>query len=116
MENIKKDLGSVRETKERKTYHVNITLDGNEEGQEPVELSYRFKEPTPIQFNRYVKELSKDTIKAAKNLVLSNIFAEDKEKLQEDLEKYPGLLLTITPKFMAMMGVTDNVTFHRIEH
>lgn len=116
MENLEKRTDKIQGMKERKTYKVAISLDGGDEGQDSVELSYRFKEPTPIQFNRYVKELSKDTIKAAKNLVLSNIFAEDKEKLQEDLEKYPGLLLTITPKFMAMMGVTDNVTFHRIEH
>lgn len=110
----KEKVEMIHTEKRRKTYRVNIVLENEEEGQDPIELGYRFNEPTPIQFNRYVKELAKDTLKAAKNLVLSNIFPEDKEKLLDDMEKYPGLLLTITPKFMGMMGVTDNITFHRI--
>ncbi len=107
---IKSDIGE----KEKKTYNVSIVLDSEDYGQDPVELKYRFKEPSPIQFNRYIKEMSKDVVKAGKNLVLSNVFAQDRDKLIDDMEKYPGLILTLTPKFMGMMGYTDNVTFHRI--
>ena len=109
-----KNFGTVKAEKEKKVYHVEVALEGIGDGDESISLSYRFKEPAPVQFNRYVKEVSKDLMKAAKNLLFSNVFPEDRDQLEQDCEKYPGLLLTISPKFLGMLGVTDNVSFHRI--
>lgn len=118
MDNItEKDriFGTVKEEKERKIYNVKLSLEGIEDQDETIFFSYKFKEPSPMQFNRYVKEVAKDTMKAAKNMLFSNVLPEDKEKLERDIENYPGLLLTISPLFLKMLGVTDNVTFHRIK-
>lgn len=119
MENMK-NIGTemVKETEEitkmnKKTYDVTVVLEDGVDGEENTEFSYGFKEPNPLQFTRYIKELHKDVVQASRNIVLANILAPDKERLQRDITEYPGMVITIANKFLAMLGFTDNVTFRR---
>ena len=113
MENMKNTANETVNNLEKKTYDVTVVLESSVENEDEKKFSYTFSEPKPGQFQRYIKEVSKNVVQASKNLVLSNIAQDEREKLIKDMEEYPGMVITIANKFLAMLGFTDNVTFRR---
>lgn len=111
-------MDQMKEIKEvqvenKKLYEVDVVLENMVEEEENRSFSYTFKQPNAMQFTRYIKEVSKDTLQASKNIVLSNVLIQDKERLEKDISEYPGIVITIAQRFLQMLGFTDNVTFRR---
>lgn len=106
-------METIKNTENKKIYDVAVVLENTVEGEEAKSFSFAFKEPTPAQFTRYLKELSKDVVQASKNIVLSNVLGDDRERLVKAMDEYPGIVITIAQRFLQMLGFTDNVTFRR---
>ena len=58
-------------------------------------------------YNRYVKTASKDMTGALKTFMFDAVVEESKAKLEEDLEEYPALAISVGEKLLSMMGFTD---------
>lgn len=88
-----------------KVYKIALTLQPDDETEVPV--SYFFKRPGNPSYNRYVKTASKDMTGALKTFMFDAVVEESKTKLEEDLEEYPALAISVGEKLLSMMGFTD---------
>ena len=61
-----------------------------------VELSLRFAKPTKMEIKRLQDVAGKNPTQAARNLLLATIHPDDKERLTEALEEYPGIATTFS--------------------
>lgn len=61
-----------------------------------IEITF---EPTKLAYNSYINDITmNDKIAPAVNFLRRTVLAEDKEKLNEILENYPGASLQIIEK------------------
>ena len=88
-----------------KVYKIAMTLHPDDETEVPVR--YFFKRPGNPRYNRYVKTASKDMTGALKTFMFDAVIEESKAKLEEDLEEYPALAISVGEKLLSMMGFTD---------
>jgi hypothetical protein len=72
------------------------------------DLEFRFKMPTAADQDRLMTELAKSKMKAFKNLCVGSVIEEDKVKLADSFEEYPGLPATIAEKLMKCLGFGDS--------
>jgi len=108
---LKKDL-NVEELKKKHGKIYEVTTEIEPEGEyETLELTYYFTKPKAASFNRYVKEVSKDAIRAMNNFVRDNIVEEQLADVEEKLEKYPALSLGVGEKLLTMLGLPKSTNF-----
>ena len=88
-----------------KVYKIAMTLHPDDETEVPVR--YFFKRLGNPSYNRYVKTASKDMTGALKTFMFDAVVEESKAKLEEDLEEYPALAISVGEKLLSMMGFTD---------
>lgn len=88
-----------------KVYKIAMTLHPDDETEVPVR--YFFKRPGNASYNRYVKTASKDMTGALKTFMFDAVVEESKAQLEEDLEEYPALAISVGEKLLSMMGFTD---------
>lgn len=78
------------------------------------EVEYFFRKPFTASFDRYIRTASKGMTKALKVFMQDNIVKEQEESLDEDLEKYPALALSVGQKLLEVLGYSDNVNLKKL--
>ena len=107
----KADRDAELRAKYGKVYSVGMTVFEDDETE--VELSYHFKRPSIASYDRYVKTLSQiGASKASKRL--DAVVDEDKEKLEADVEQYPGVAIAIGGKLTDILGLTNAVNLRKL--
>lgn len=76
-------------------------------GPDEVALSFRFRRPTSQQAERAQKMLLKKTGLAFRTLCLECVSPEEKSRLSEALEEYPGLATTFGGALLSSIGYGD---------
>lgn len=72
-----------------------------------VDVKYGFRRPNPQDVQRAQKGFLKDSGRAFTNLLMTCVKPEDKTRLQQDLETYPGLSTTFGGALMSSVGMGD---------
>ena len=93
-----------------KLYEVKTEIEPEGE-YESVELKYYFKKPKTPSFNRYIREVSKNSMKAMNNFIRDNIIEEQLSDIEDKLEKYPALGLGVGEKLLSMLGLPKSTNF-----
>lgn len=96
-----------------KLYEITVTVDEDDES-EGRSISFLFKKPSVISFNRYLKTASKDMAKATGVFVQDNIVEEQATALKKECDAYPALALGIGQKLLNALGLSDNINFRQI--
>ncbi|WP_347134075.1 DUF6848 family protein [[Clostridium] symbiosum] len=111
MEDIKKNeatqivnMGDELKAKYGKVYRVGATIDVDDETEKTVE--YFFKKPSTGSYDRYIKTTAQGATKALKIFLFDNVTDESKAALEDDLEEYPALSLSIGEKLLGMLGLS----------
>jgi hypothetical protein len=74
-----------------------------------VELKFRFAKPNKTQLRRLGDTVGKNSTQAFRDLLLSAIHPENKDKLLSALEEYPGIAVTFASALMKMVGVSTDL-------
>lgn len=104
----------IRETRDKyqkngiKLYTIIANL--AEDDDTDIEVEFLFKKPSNGSYDRYLKTVSTSMSKASKAFVMDNIIEEQKAELKEMLVDYPALAISISGKFMSMLGMADSVS------
>ena len=96
-----------------KIYEITVTVNEDDE-REGRNISFLFKKPSVISFNRYLKTASKDMAKATGVFVQDNIIEEQAATLKKECDAYPALALGIGQKLLNVLGLSDNINFKQI--
>ncbi|SKC68261.1 DUF6848 family protein [Maledivibacter halophilus] len=91
--------------KHGKIYLITTTV-VDEDG-EDKEVEFIFKKPSVLTYNRFIKDASKKPAQAFKNLVISGIIDEDRERLEKILEEFPAAASSIAKEYLRLMGLSD---------
>ncbi|PHS34898.1 MAG: hypothetical protein COA82_06620 [Alkaliphilus sp.] len=102
VEELKKKYG--------KLYEIKTEIEPRGE-YETVAMLFYFKKPKTSSFNRYIRDMSKDSIRAMNNFVRDNIIEEQLEEIESQLEKYPALGLGVGEKLLSMLGLPKTTNF-----
>lgn len=94
-------------------YEISVTVDEDDEN-EGRKLTFIFRKPNMLSFNRYLKTASKNMAASTITFTMDNIIEEQKENLREECEKYPGLALSLGGKLLSVIGLGDNVNFRKL--
>ena len=76
------------------------------EEESEVSISFHFSKPTEPQIKRLQNTAGKDASGAARNLLISTILPEQREKLKATLEDYPGLATTFSTALIKSAGIS----------
>lgn len=74
------------------------------DAEDEIQVAHRFKKPTVQRIDRTVTELRKSPTRAFKNLLTELIHPDEKDQLEENLKKYPGLPNTFGNAILTRMG------------
>ncbi len=96
-----------------KIYKITVMVDEDDEN-EGRSISFIFKKPSVISFNRYLKTASKDMAKATGVFVQDNIIEEQASALKKECDAYPALAIGIAQKLLSALGLSDNINFKQI--
>lgn len=107
-----KDEAARLKEKYGDTYRVAYTIEPDDETE--ISREYFFKRPTTASFDRYAKTSSKVGLKALKVFMLDSIVEESREQLENDLEKYPAMVLSLGEKLLTMMGFSQQVNLKQL--
>ncbi len=97
-------------SKKEKLYEIKAELTPCED-ETSIELVFKFKKPSVSSFDRYIKNVSKNSMKAMKTFIQDNIIEEQQAELEENLDKYPALALGIGEKLLTMLGLPKDTNF-----
>lgn len=81
---------------------------------EEKELEFVFKQPGPKDYDRFIMDSSKKPSAAFKNLLISSIVDEQRNELEEALEKYPAVAASLASQLLKLMGLSDNVNLKKL--
>lgn len=87
-------------------YRLDLTLAPDDDTE--IELTYIFRRPSTASFNRYMKNMSNDMIKASKAFLKDSIVPEQAELLEQDWERYPALVMSLGDKLLTMLGLSKS--------
>lgn len=104
---------AVLKQKYGELYHISQRLDSDDEHEGRL-AGFYFKAPTQASFNRYLKNVSKNMAASTTIFVQDNVIDEQKEILEAESGKYPGLPLSIGQKLLAAIGMGDETNFRRL--
>lgn len=96
-----------------KIYEVKATLEPEGEDSIKVETFY-FIKPKTQSFSRYIKKLSADAYEASVVLVKDNIIIEQQDDLNKIIEEYPAIVMNLSEKLLAMLGLAKEVNFKKL--
>lgn len=77
-------------------------------------LSFLFKEPKPISYDRYVKTSPSSHSKAMRTFVLDNICDEQRKDLDDKLDKWPALGISLGEKLLYMLGLSRTTSVRKL--
>lgn len=110
------DKAMLQECKDKygKVYSVKVTVPDLENGEDEKELEFLFKQPSPLDYDRFIKDANKKASQSFKNLVISCVVEEDSEALQEAISDYPALPSSLAAQLLKLMGLSDNVSLKKL--
>lgn len=114
-QNAKPDINKLKEqysNSGEKVYLVTNTVMIDDDTEE--EFAYLFRKPKPASYDRYVKLISNSASKASKSFAFDNIIPEQKNQLQEDLEEYPAMAISLADKLLRMLGLADTTSVKKL--
>ena len=76
---------------------------------EEISREYRLAKPERADVNRFNKEVQKSASTAQQNLVVSLIHPDDKAACLADLERWPGLFLTLASGLLKASGLSGDL-------
>ena len=100
--------GNFPQKTTRKYAPFDLTFTDKWEDRE-VELSLRFAKPTKMEIKRLQDVAGKNPTQAARNLLLATIHPDDKERLTEALEEYPGIATTFSTALIRAVGIAADL-------
>ena len=74
-----------------------------------VEMSFRFTKPTKTEIKRLQDTASKNPTQASRNLLLSTVHPEDKDKLTQAMDEYPGIATSYSSALIRAGGITADL-------
>lgn len=74
-----------------------------------VELSFRFAKPTKMEIKRLQDTAGKNAGQAARNLLLSTVHPDDREKLTQAMEDYPGIVTSYSTALIKAVGISADL-------
>lgn len=96
-----------------KLYEISNVVD-EDDLNEGRTIKFLFKKPSAASFNRYIKNASKDMMKATKIFVKDSIIEEQAATLEKECSAYPALALGIGQKLLSVLGASDNINFKKL--
>ncbi|WP_427340605.1 hypothetical protein [Caloranaerobacter sp. DY30410] len=101
------DKNKIQELKSKyeKIYIITTTI-VDEDG-EDKEIEFIFRKPDVRDYDRFIKDASKKPSQAFKNLVLSGVIDEDRDRLKKTLEDFPAAASSIAKEYLRLMGLSD---------
>ncbi len=78
-------------------------------GGEEVEVACRFAKPTKAQVARLQDGAGKSPAQAARNLLMGTVHPDDKDKLTQTLEEYPGVATSLSTAIIKGVGITADL-------
>lgn len=97
-----------------KVYSVTTTVIDYDNDCMDKEIEFAFKQPKPLDYDRFIKDLSKKPSAAFKNLVISCVVDEQREELVATLEEFPAVSQTLTDQLLKLMGLSDQVNLKKL--
>ncbi len=79
----------------------------NAEDAQDVTLSFRFAKPTKTQIQRLQDKAVKNAAQAARNLLLDTVHPEDKARLTESMDEYPGIATSFSGAIIKGVGISE---------
>jgi hypothetical protein len=115
MDNSKNQNINIDEIKERygKIYKVTTELEAGD-NEDTKEVAIIFKKPKTVEYNRFIKEMSKNPTKAMGNLLKSTVIEEHKQSLNETMEEYPAISSSIAEQLLKLMGHSNNINLMKL--
>ena len=74
-----------------------------------VEMSFRFAKPTKTEIKRLQDTASKNPTQASRNLLLSTVHPEDKDKLTQAMDEYPGIATSYSTALIRAVGISADL-------
>lgn len=74
-----------------------------------VEMNFRFAKPTKLEIKRLQDTAAKNQAQASRNLLMSTVHPEDKEKLAETMENYSGIATSYATALMRAVGISNDL-------
>lgn len=110
-----KDCSDEISLKERygTLYYISQRVDNDDENDGRL-IEFYFKIPTQASFNRYLKNAGKNMAVSTTVFVRDNVISEQKDRLEEEFRKYPGLSLSIGQKLLAAIGMGEETNFRKL--
>lgn len=109
-EDVLKEL--KEQYKGQKVYTIEHMIQVDDETEETY--IFLFRKPQPASYDRYIKTMSKSATNASKAFVADNIIAEQRENLEEAMEEYPAMTISIAEKLLRMLGLGDMTTVKKL--
>jgi hypothetical protein len=97
IENLKNKYGKI---------YVISTMIVDETGDDQ-DVDLIFKKPVAKAYDRFIKDASRKPSIAFKNLAISSVIEEHKEKLEKLIEDYPASPSSIAKELLRLMGLSD---------
>lgn len=111
----KKILDGYREKykfMDNKIYEVTTTIQEDDESEK--EMVFIFRKPNTASYDRYVKTSSASSSRALRTFIMDNIIEEQRDNLQETLEEYPALAISVGEKLLNMLGLSKETTVKKL--
>lgn len=111
----KKILEGYREkykSMDNKIYEVTTTIQEDDESEK--EMVFIFRKPNTASYDRYVKTSSASSSRALRTFIMDNIIEEQRDNLQETLEEYPALAISVGEKLLNMLGLSKETTVKKL--
>lgn len=93
-------------------YIVTTNLSQDDEMDRTME--FLFREPKAASYDRYVKTANVSSSKAMRTFVLDNICQEQKQELEQLLNEYPAMGISLGEKLLYMLGLSKTTTVRRL--
>jgi len=103
----KPSTADVYKAKYGKIYRVTATIEPDDVT--AINLEYFFKKPTTASYDRYIKTAAQSPTKAIRAFIQDNVVEELLPVLENDLDEYPALALSVGEKLLSMMGLSKDV-------
>ena len=74
-----------------------------------VEMSFRFAKPTKGEVKRLQDTAAKNNAQASRNLLLSTVHPDDKTRLDDMMEAYPGIATSYATALVKAVGISADL-------
>lgn len=74
-----------------------------------VSISFHFSKPTEPQIKRLQNTAGRDSSGAARNLLISTVLPDQRDRLKSTLEEYVGLATTFSTALIKSVGISADL-------